>query len=370
MLFLRLIIKNLFNRKTRTILTIVGISIGIATIIIFGMVSNGLTNSMSTAFKPGKADFTVAKADVADMILSVVTREQLQTVRNTEGVESVVPYVMSLAPFTGNPYFILGGIDPNDLDLLGARITDGRIYRNGDEVAIGRIAAKNYNLKVGDTIVLNNKDYAIVGIFESGVTMQDGGAATTIAETQRLNSYTDNQVSMAMVNINPGLDPRAVADAVEARDTALLCVVDMDDFGSLDQGLSIIDSVSWAISVLAMVIGGIGVMNTIIMSVFERTREIGVLRAVGWKRRRVMAMILGEAIVISLGAAIIGIALGLGVVWLMMQTNMAKSWLDITMEAEIFLQALLVAVVVVILGALYPAYRASRFSPMEALRYE
>lgn len=370
MLFLHLIIKNLFNRKIRTILTIIGISIGIATIIIFGMVTNGLKNSMTMALQPGTADFTVAKADVADMILSVISQEQLATIKKTPGVKSVVPYVMAIAPYKNNPYFIIGGIDKKDIGLLGAQITEGRIYQDDSEIAIGRIAAKNYGLKVSDNITLNNKMYTIVGIFESGITMQDGGAAATIQETQRLNSFTENQVSMAMVTILAGYEPHGVADQVEIADPKLLSIVDMKDFGSLDQGLDIIDSVSWAISALAMVIGGIGVMNTIIMSVFERTREIGVLRAVGWKRKRIMGMILGEAVFIALASAVLGTLLGLGIVWLVTQTDMGQSWLDISLKTTVFLQALLVALCVVIIGAAYPAYRASRFSPMEALRYE
>lgn len=370
MLFFNLILKNLFNRKTRTILTIVGISIGIATIVIFGMITKGLENSMSSALRPGKADFTVAKADTADMILSIVTENQLEIIKNTDGVSVVVPYVMALASFKGNPYFVIGGINPDQIDILGAKMTEGRIYQNGDEIAIGRIVAKNRNLKVGEKLTINNKDYAIVGIFESGVTMQDGGAATTIAEAQRIQSMKSDQVSMAMIKIKSGYDPRTVADNIEKADNGLIGIVDMDDYKTTDQGLVIIDSVSWAISVLAVVIGGIGVMNTIIMSVFERTREIGVLRAVGWRKRRVMAMILGEAAFIALASAILGIIIGLGAVWLVMQTEMGESWLNISFNSTVFLQALLVALFVVILGALYPAYRASRFSPMEALRYE
>ncbi|MFH0853836.1 MAG: FtsX-like permease family protein [bacterium] len=370
MQFIKLILKNLFSRKTRTILTIVGISIGIATIVIFGMVTNGLKNSISTAFKPGKADFTVAKANTADMILSIVTREQITIIEQTAGVEIVAPYVMAMTSMSGNPYFIIGGINQGDIDTMGAVIIEGRIYENDNEVILGRISAKNGGYHVGDKLIINSQDYSIVGIFESGVTMQDGGAATTIAEAQRIQGLKSDQVSMAMVKIQSGFQPRQVADNIEATDSGLIGIVDVDDYGEVDQGLTIIDSASWAISVLAVVIGGIGVMNTIIMSVFERTREIGVLRAVGWKRRRIMAMILGEAVIIALASAVIGSLLGLGIVWLTMQTAMGKAFLDMSFNPFVFLQALLVALGVVILGAAYPAYRASRFSPMEALRYE
>lgn len=369
MLFLRLIIKNLFNRKTRTVLTIVGISIGIATIVMFGMVTTGLKNTISTTFM-GTADFTIAKAGAADMIVSVVTSEQLATIEQTDGVAIVLPYVMAMTSMESNPFFVIGGINPEDLDPFGVRLTEGRIYENENEIMIGRIFAKSSGKGAGSTLAINDKAYEIVGIYESGITLQDGGAATTMAEARRIQGLKSDQVSFVMVKVEPAYNPRQVADSIEAADTGLVGIVEVDDFGQVDQGLVIIDSASWAISMLAIIIGGIGVMNTIIMSVFERTREIGVLRAVGWKRKRVMAMILGEAVFIAIVAAILGMLIGLGIVWLMMQTDMGKSFLDISFNPSVFLQALLVALGVVIIGAAYPAYRAFRFSPMEALRYE
>lgn len=325
---------------------------------------------MSTSLRPGKADFMVAKSDIADMILSVVTYDQINQMKSIQGVNKVVPYVMGIVQTKGNPYFIVGGVDPDDAEFLGLKLSEGRLHRSDDEVVLGRIVAKNRNLKTGDKLMLGDKSYSIVGIFESGVTMQDGGAATTLPEAQRIQSLKSDQVTMAMVKTMSGYTPRQVADKIEQTDSSLIGIVDVEDYNSTDQGLKIIDSVSLAISLLAIVIGGVGVMNTIITSVFERTREIGVLRAVGWKKSRVMAMILGEAIIIAIIATVIGTILGLSVIWLVMQTDMGEAWLSITWEAKIFFQALIVALLVVIIGALYPAYRASKFSPMEALRYE
>jgi putative ABC transport system permease protein len=370
MSFILLVFKNVLRNRIRTTLTIAGISIGIAAIIIFGMVTNGFKSSLMSAFSPGQADFTVAKADIADMILSVITKDQVQTIKSVEGVDKVVPYILSLSAFEKNPYFWMSGIDPKDLDSLGITVSEGRIYQNNDEIVIGRLASKTYNLTIGNTISINGKAYKIVGIFESGITMQDSGAAIMLEEAQHLNSLKEDQVSMALVKVKKGYTPRSVADNIEQKDPSLIGIVDVGDYSSIDQGFTIIDSISVVISALALFIGGISVMNTIIMSVFERTREIGVLRAIGWKRRRIMGMILCEALLLALLATIVGTILGLFVVWLTMQTNLGKSWLDITWEIGIFTQAIIVALCVVMLGAAYPAYRASRFSPIEALRYE
>ncbi|WP_340222464.1 MULTISPECIES: ABC transporter permease [Methanothermobacter] len=105
------------------------------------------------------------------------------------------------------------------------------------------------------------------------------------------------------------------------------------------------------------------------MSVFERTREIGVLKAVGWKDRRILAMILGESVVITVIAAIAGSVLGVAAIQVLLELGM-KGFIEPVYTPEIFIRAFGVAFSVGILGGLYPAYRASRLAPTEALRYE
>lgn len=369
MSFFSVILKNVWRHRTRTLMTVLGISIGIATIIVFGLATSGLRGMFGDMVRPGKTDFTVAKADSIDMIVSFLTPEQNQTIQDIPGVAETIPYVMGLAGVGGNPYFLIGGIDSSQLKIVGGNIIEGRVYKNNDEMIIGKITAKNYKLKVGDNFTINNKQYKITGIFESGITYQDSGAVTTVAEAQRIQGVKD-QYTVIMVKTEEGADINAVAKAVEASDKNFVSIIDISDFNAADQQLNMINAVSWAISLLAIVIGGIGVMNTIIMSVFERVREIGVLRAIGWKGCRVIVMIMGESIIIGVLSAIIGTVLGLAVIWLVMQTEIGKSWLNIDYQPVIFIRATIVSLAVVIFGAIYPAYKASKLQPTEALRYE
>jgi putative ABC transport system permease protein len=319
--------------------------------------------------KAGKTDFTVAKAGAADMIVSFLKKDQVDKISYVEGVKNVTPYVMTIVSSGNNPYFIIGGFDPSKIDIVGGKIIEGRVYQNDNEIVIGKITQRNRNLNVGDTLILNNKSYSIVGVFESGVSLQDGGAITTIRESQRLQGIRD-QYNMAMVQVEEGYEVRDVADRVEKVSDEFISIVDLNDLGAIDQSTKLINALSWGISLLAIIIGGIGVMNTIIMSVFERTREIGVLKALGWRRRRILMMILTESLLLGIVAAIIGILVGIGLVLLIVQTEMGQTWLQVKYEPAIFVRALIVSLAVVSVGAIYPAFKASRLHPTEALRYE
>jgi putative ABC transport system permease protein len=131
-----------------------------------------------------------------------------------------------------------------------------------------------------------------------------------------------------------------------------------------------IDAMMAAISFLAIFVGGLGVMNTMLMAVLERTREIGVLRALGWRRRRILGMILQEAVLLGILGGFTGILIALGLGFLFSKTPMVGEMLAPVWEMDIFIRAIAIALFLGILGGIYPAIRATRLQPIEALRYE
>jgi putative ABC transport system permease protein len=138
----------------------------------------------------------------------------------------------------------------------------------------------------------------------------------------------------------------------------------------VDQGLEILDAVNLGITVLAVFIGGIAVMNTMVMAVFERTREFGILRALGWRTRRILQMVLGESLLLCLIAAAFGSVMAVVLTRLVLLLPAIRSFISPEYTVDVFLRGLAVGIGVAILGALYPAYRAASFSPAQAIRYE
>jgi putative ABC transport system permease protein len=176
---------------------------------------------------------------------------------------------------------------------------------------------------------------------------------------------------MGFVKVSKDKKIDEVADAIETNFSEdLVTIKSADDIYKADQGVEIIKSLNWIISVLAIIIGGMIIANTMLMSVFERTREIGVLRAVGWSRHRVVEMIISETIMVSIMGLIVGTILGIIAVISIINFSSIELFIDPSYHYMIYIRALITGAVLAILGGLYPAYRASKLSPIEALRYE
>ncbi|HTX60895.1 MAG TPA: ABC transporter permease [Methanobacterium sp.] len=382
MSFLKLILKNPFRNRTRALLAIIGIAIGIATIVALGMVTSGLQNSTSNTLKAGSAEITVTKLGSGTFVSnggtldeSLVTElKNLSGVKDTAGILRITVNLnsssgSSLGPTGG---LIVNGIDPSKLPLVGITDVNGTIFSNGssNEMILGKTAALSLNKTVGSTIDIFGSEFKITGIYESGNFIQDAGAFTSLTTLQNLTNNSQ-KISMIEVKVEDNANATEVSNSIpETYKNDLASTTAADQANRINQSLGMIDTASWAISLLAIIIGGVGVINTMIMSVFERTREIGVLKAVGWKNRRILTMILGESIVLTLIAALVGIVLGIVGVEIIFKFLITSQSFSAVLTPETIIKAFAVALLVGVVGGLYPAYRASRLAPTEALRYE
>jgi putative ABC transport system permease protein len=133
------------------------------------------------------------------------------------------------------------------------------------------------------------------------------------------------------------------------------------------QGFRVARAMSWSTSLLAIVVGVLGVMNTMLMTVFERTHEIGILLAVGWKRRRIMLMVLLESALLGLLGGVLGVALGALGLKILETTPAIRGLLEPDLSPRLLLISIAIAVVVGVISGLYPGWRSSRLSPSLAL---
>jgi len=376
-------IKNPFRNRTRATLAIIGIAIGIATIVALGMVTGGLQSSTQSTLKAGSAEITVTKIGSGNFGSSggILDESLITDLKNTNGVKDTAGILRVNSnvstPSGGSGFgsmggFLVNGIDSSKLALVGIDSVNGTIFTNGssNEIIIGKTVAQNLNKTVGSTIDIYGTEFEVTGIFESGNFIYDTGAFTSLSTLQNLTNNT-GKVSYIQVKVNDNANASQVSKTIQdERPNDLSATTAVDQANRINQSLGMIDTASWAISLLAIVIGGVGVINTMIMSVFERTREIGVLKAVGWKDRRILGMILGESIILTLVAAVVGIILGIVAVEIIFKLFITSQSFEAVLTMDTLLKAFGVALLVGIVGGLYPAYRASRLAPTEALRYE
>jgi putative ABC transport system permease protein len=372
--FTLLILRNLLRQKIRTALTVLGMSIGITAVVALGIITESALSATADLFTAGGSDFAIGRAGSSDLTFSILTEDDLNDVEAYDEVDHVTPVLMAFARVGSNPYFAQIGIRPTDLDYFDAPLVEGRRLEEGAsrEVMLGDQAASDLGAEIGETVIMRKnpeEPFTVVGIYNSGTTYLDGGALLSLEDIQELENK-QGLYSLFFVRAKPGVDIQTLADQIEADHEALATLVEIGDIGEVDQGLEIMNAINLGITILAVFIGGIAVMNTMVMAVFERTREFGILRAVGWRTRRILQMVLGESLVLCLIASVLGSAVAVLLTRFIVLIPTIRAFITPEYPLEVFLRGFAIGLAVAVLGALYPAYRAASFSPAQAIRYE
>ena len=369
-----MILKNLLRRKVRTLLTMAGIAIGVAAIVALGTLAEGLAAGYSALSGGSGADLLVAQADAVDIVFSAVDEEVGTTLANLAGVEEVSGMVYAFAATEGMPYFIVFGYEPSGFAIQhfkiveGEGLTDRATRHGGRPLILGRAAADDLDKEVGDTLRLYETTYRIVGIYETGAPFEDGAAVVLLDDAQDLSKHP-RQVNAFLIKLRDIHDAERVRQRIEGRFSDLTATLS-SDFVEEQDWLAMIQSFTRAVALLAVLIGGVGVMNTVLMSVFERTREFGTLRALGWHPRQVLSMVLGESLALCGLGGVVGTVLGMVMVWAVKQVPLASTILATSVSPPLFAQSIGVALALGLVGGTYPAWRASRLLPVEAMRAE
>ena len=368
--------KNPFRNKTRSFLAIVGIAIGIATIVALGLITASLEDSTETTLKDGSAEITVTKigssmgSSSGNLNESYVDKlSEIDGVEKTAGLLDTTIIDTTSDRESSRYGYSLYGAKRDDLDIVGINNVNGSLFdEEKDELIVGKNLADEENYTIGDTIDVYGNEFKITGIYETGSIFYDTAMYTSL---ERLQNLTDNEgeISSISVKIKKDANLTTVNDNIKDKYNDTLNTITTEEMSqTIDDTLGMINSATTAIEALAIIIGGLGVINTMMMTVFERTREIGVLKSVGWTKKRILTMIMGESIVLTLLSGIIGSVLGVLGVVLLLKVNGGD--MTLVFNINIFIKAFAVALTVGILGGLYPAIKASRLSPTEALRYE
>ena len=246
----------------------------------------------------------------------------------------------------------------------------GRLPRDAAEpaVVLGRVAADILRKKVGDTVQIETQEFPVVGIVDSDAMVESGAI---ILALEQLQAATGNEGKANFVNIR--LTPGTTSEEVQRLCARIKAVFPAgratvaSEVVSGSQGFRMARAMSWGTSLLAVIVGIFGVMNTMLMTVFERTHEIGILLALGWRRGRIVRMILWESALLGLLGGVAGVGLGALALRLLQHAPAIRGLLEPDADARLLATAVAIAVVVGVVSGLYPAWRSSRLAPSLAL---
>jgi ABC-type lipoprotein release transport system permease subunit len=363
-----MIVKNLWRRKTRTLLTTIGLGIGVGFIVTLIGITEGSRQVFTKLLTAGQADLVAEQADASDVSFSQIDERVAEQIRMQPEVRAVSKLILGTTTGQGLSFFFVFGLDPNEEYIQHYRVREGRPIARQREIMIGRLAAESQKKQVGDTLHVAGSSYKIVGIYENGVSYEDIGGVVDLRDAQRL-FRKPRQISFIGIGLRDPSRAAEIAAALE-RQFPEVMVMQAATMTERMQDFVSMNAVFNALVALMVIVGGIVMTNVMVMSVFERTQEIGVLRALGWRRRRLLRMVLAESLALSALSGLAGIAISLGLSGLLSLEPTYGRLLPASYTAANIAQIIVLVLGLGALGGLYPAWRAANLRPVEALRYE
>ncbi|MGA2754789.1 MAG: ABC transporter permease [Terracidiphilus sp.] len=365
--------KNLRRRRLRTLLTLCGITMGIGAFVALVGFSRSFEHEWLRLYQSSGTDIAVLQSSLFNSSLD----ESLGArIRALPQVAAVAPLVFNLIDLTPDVNALVYGWPADSYELDSLRFTSGTRFRAGQpEVVLGDLLAQNLNKKPGDTITILGETFTVTGIFHGGTALETGAVIMPLDQMQIISSR-EGQVTAFHVRLRPtpageSYDHyvKRVQTEIEALEPGVRAEAAAERAGN-NQIVDLAHSVAWGTSSIALLIGIVGIANTMAMSVFERTREIGILRALGWKGRHVILLILTEAAGLGFAGGLLGIVVGWGALRILSIMPQTASVVSTSVSPVHLFESLLIAIGSGLVAGAYPAWRGARLSPVEALRYE
>jgi putative ABC transport system permease protein len=375
MRFSTLIVKNLLRRGVRTALTVVGLSIGIAAVVAMLAIAWGFERSFLVIYQVTGIDLIVVRAGATQRLTSNLDASMGEQLKKLPGVRAIAASLVDVVSFEDAHLdsVIANGWEPESLLFTAIHLLSGRSLKPGDEhvVMLGRVLAINLGKKLGDKLNISGETFEVIGIFESPTLFYNGALIIPLSQLQWMMGR-QGQVTSFVISAEHPEDSQAV-EALRKKIEAEFPKVAASsgrDYVQNDVQIRLAKSMAWATSVVALIVGSVGMLNTMVMAVFERTREIGVLRALGWRRRRVLSLIMGEAFALGIVGAVLGMFIGFLGVRALAAMPASRLFVSSEVPPSVLAAGFALGLGLSLLGGLYPAIRGASLEPTEALRYE
>lgn len=362
-----LVTSNIRQRPIRTLVSVAGIALGVSLVMLFTGLARGMSNDLLRRATNVRAELIFMRPGAVQINYSTANLDTryVDRLKVIEGVEEVLPVIRHFAPGTrGIGFEQIDGVEWQAYARVnGINMVEGRGPENSNEVVIDEVKARNNDLSVGDTIQpINDQDYRIVGIYSP----ESGARVKLSLPAMQQAIEADGKCTFIFVKLRNPEEVETVAKRIDQALPGNTIQPTRDVFTSFEKTIPYLGVFLRVLVGLAAVVSALVVMLAMYTTITERTREIGILKAMGASRGYIVGIIEKEAILISVMGLIAGFAVSLVTGYLIHRAYglvFEYSWTWALVAAAIGL-------VGGVLGALYPAWRASNLDAVNALAYE
>jgi putative ABC transport system permease protein len=364
---------NLRRRPMRSLLTVIGIAAAVGSLVAMVGLSRGLESGWVKHFQELGTDLVVIQKGAVEIFTTNLEEKVGEEIRRIEGVRDVAGELGDIMALETEITSLAAGWPP-DCHLWGTiQLIEGRLPLRDERnvVLLGQSAAITLKKKAGDPILLRDRTIKIVGIFRVSGIIGNNSVILPLATMQEIVKRP-GKVTVFHIRAKRMEYPAGLSTVKSRLEAAFpdLSFLEASIAVADDRVLQLFRAVSWSISVMAIFIALIVMMNTLLMRVLEQTHEIGVLSAVGWSTGRIIAMIVLEGLVLAFLGGVLGLALGAGGLHWLTSFPQVKGMIEFEVNPRLLLEVLSAVIILGCLGSLYPAWRAARLNIVDALRYE
>jgi putative ABC transport system permease protein len=379
---------NILRRPLRTALTVLGIVIGIFALTVMGALAeklNVLVEGGDEYFRTRIFVFDVGAASGFQTSGRPITREIVEQIEELPGVDRATPVLqMRFDPEEVGGFDIpelLTGVEPQSwydasIDLA---IDAGRLLEPDERgvAMIGADLAERYDRRVGDAIEIRGRDFEVIGVLERTLTFPDKIAYVPLRDAQEiyvedapaaLDYRTDELATQIEVFPTDLAEADALATRIEDEVEGVRTVTPEQVADQIGQASIVFNLIIVGASVIAVIVGGLSVINTMVMTVSERVREIGIKKAVGARTGAILREFIVEATLLGALGGLIGMGLGALLVTILNAQTAGSGTSVFLLTPELLLRSVLFATILGALAGIYPALRAARLDPVQALR--
>jgi putative ABC transport system permease protein len=370
MIFLKLILTNLSRHRIRSFISIAGIAFSVAAMLTIVTILQGAVGMFSSILS-SDSEIIVFERNVSDLFFSNVPADAVHEIAGWPMVQHADPVLFGIVSSSDHPIITCFGVTSKDARIRNATWVKGdraNFAQNSDDVVLGERAAEFLAAKLGSRVQIGHGTFHVIGIVKTTNGFEDGGVFMPLSSAQNF-FHKENSSSVITVKLRNKDDASAFKSMIKAKFSNLIALEDEEFTRSYSQ-FRILKATAWAVGGCGLLLGGLGVANTMIMSVFTRIREIAILRVNGFSNPQIAGMIFGESAFVSIFGAITGLLIGTAFLLALRLVPALHGYVDVTIQPIVLLIVILLALLTGVAGALYPAFYAMRIRAVEALRFE